>query len=362
MSEQSLKDKVAHLRRPESYPESTHGVEAIETHMSWVFLTDRHAYKLKKPILYDRLDFSTLERRRFYCQEEVRLNRRLAATVYLGTPALTQDARGALALGGTGRPVEWLVQMRRLPERRTLDHLLSRRPVSRAEIAPVARRLADFYAHAPRVAITAADLRARLKEGVREDRRELERPEFELPRDRVRTAAAGLLEFLERHDACFEERVRDGRIVEGHGDLRPEHIYLTPEPAVVDCLEFCRELRELDPLDDLAFLALECEMLGQPDVGRGFLEIYEGQTGDRICPPLVRFYRVYRCLRRAKIAAWHLEDPTTRDPERFARKAARYLELAEPAAAEPTPRPRGGGSRLEDHTLTTPTTGAPRER
>ncbi len=129
MTEPSLADKVAHLRRPESYPGRPQRVEAIETHMSWVFLTDRHAYKLKKPIRYDRLDFSTPERRRFYCQEEVRLNRRLAASVYLGTPALTRDARGALTLGGTGRPVEWLVHMRRLPEHLTLEHLLSRRPV-----------------------------------------------------------------------------------------------------------------------------------------------------------------------------------------------------------------------------------------
>ncbi len=345
MSEPSLTDKVAHLRRANSYRERPHRVETIETHMSWVFLTDRHAYKLKKPIVYDRLDFSTLERRRFYCQEEVRLNRRLAPSVYLGTPALTQDTSGALTLGGTGRPVEWLVQMRRLPEQRTLDHLLSRRPVGREEIVPVAHRIADFYARAPRISITGAELRARLEAGVREDRRELHRPEFELPRDRVGAAAAGLLEFLEGHAEVLEARVREGRIVEGHGDLRPEHIYLTPEPAVVDCLEFCRELRELDPLDDLAFLALECEMLGQPDVGREFLDVYEDVTGDRIRPSLVRFYRVYRCLRRAKIAAWHLEDPTTRDPERFARKAARYLELAAAAAAEPTP-----------------TTGAARER
>ena len=125
--------------------------------------------------------------------------------------------------------------------------------------------------------------------------------------------------------------VREGRIVEGHGDLRPEHIYLSAEPAVVDCLEFCRELRELDPLDDLAFLALECELLGQPDVGRWFLEIYERLTSDRLCWPLVRFYRGYRILRRAKIAAWHLEDPAAPDPARFAAKATRYLELAEPA-------------------------------
>jgi aminoglycoside phosphotransferase family enzyme len=331
MIDPPLGEKVAHLCRPEGYPELPARVEAIETHMSWVFLTDRFAYKLKKPVRYDRLDFTTLSLRRFYCEEEVRLNRRLAAAVYVGTLALTQDDSGALSLGGAGRPVEWLVQMRRLPEPRRLDHILSRRLVEREEVTTVAHRLADFYAHAHHVAVTGADFRARLTEGIREDRRELERPEFGLPTGRVRAAAANLLDFLEKHGACFEARVREGRIVEGHGDLRPEHIYLSAEPAVVDCLEFCRELRELDPLDDLAFLALECELLGQPDVGRWFLEIYERLSGDRLCWPLVRFYRGYRILRRAKIAAWHLEDPAAPDPARFAAKATRYLELAEPA-------------------------------
>jgi aminoglycoside phosphotransferase family enzyme len=331
MIDPSLGEKVAHLRRPDSYPELPARIEAIETHMSWVFLSDRFAYKLKKPIRYDRLDFTTLGLRRFYCEEEVRLNRRLAATIYEGTLALTQQDSGELSLEGAGRPVEWLVQMRRLPEARRLDHILSRRVVEREEVTPVAHRLADFYARAPQVAVTADDLRARLAEGVREDRRELLRPEFGLPTGQVRATAASLLDFLEDHGACFEARVREERIVEGHGDLRPEHIYLTAEPAVVDCLEFCRELRELDPLDDLAFLALECEFLGQPAVGRWFLEIYEGLTDDRLCWPLVRFYRGYRILRRAKIAAWHLEDPATPDHARFAAKATRYLELAERA-------------------------------
>ena len=140
--------------------------------------------------------------------------------------------------------------------------------------------------------------------------------------------------FLEKNAKCFSERIRDGRIVEGHGDLRPEHICLTPKPIVIDCLEFCQELRELDPADELAFLALECERLNQPCVGDWFRKAYEQKTGDRIPPPLLAFYRAYRILRRAKIAAWHLREPAIRDPARFAAKARRYLELANPSPTE----------------------------
>ncbi len=305
-------------------------VDAIETHMSWVFLTDRFAYKLKKPIRYDRLDFTTLRLRRFYCEEEVRLNRRLAANVYEGTVALNQDATGALVLGDSGTPVDWLVHMDRLPEERSLEYILARSAVQKEDLRTVALRLADFYVHARRVPITSQELRTRLRQGVIADQRKLLLPEFGLARERVEATASSLLEFLERHPETFEARVRDGRIVEGHGDLRPEHIYLTPEPAIVDCLEFCSELRELDPADELAFLMLECERLGQPRVGEWFRDLYEEHTGDVLPEPLLDFYRQYRALRRAKIAAWHLQEPMAREQERFLAKAQRYLELARP--------------------------------
>jgi aminoglycoside phosphotransferase family enzyme len=325
-----LEAKVAYLRRPETYPERPTQVDSIETHMSWLFLTDRFVYKLKKPIRYDRLDFTTLSLRRFYCEEEVRLNRRLAETVYRGTVALTREEGGALALNGAGQPVDWLVHMRRLPESRMLDWILARRVVEEDEVRAVALRLAEFYANARRISISTAEFCKRLEEGIHDDRHELSRPEFGLPRERVEAIASNLLAFLAKNTELFEERVRMGRIVEGHGDLRPEHICLTPEPVVIDCLEFCQELREQDPADELAFLALECERLGQPRVGDWFLGAYEERAGDRPSRPLLEFYRTYRILRRAKIAAWHLSEPTTRDRERYAARARRYLEFARP--------------------------------
>ena len=320
--------KVAFLRRVEAYPETPNSVEVVETHMSWVFLTDRYAYKLKKPVRFDSLDFSTVELRRRDGEEEVRLNRRLAPEVYLGTLALAADERGALSLGGEGEVVDWLVWMLRLPADRMLDARIFSGTLREAEVRPAALRLARFFAGAAPVELDAAEYRRRLAEGVEADRRALSRAAFGLPGERVAALARAAQGCLERHAALFERRVAERRIVEGHGDLRPEHVCLTPEPVIIDCLEFSRELRLLDPADELAFLALECERLGAPAVGGWFLNAYTELTGDAPPPLLLRFHRTYRALRRAKIAVWHLEDPDVREPARWVARARRYLELA----------------------------------
>jgi aminoglycoside phosphotransferase family enzyme len=323
-----IEAKVAFLRRPEAYAENPRSVEVVETHMSWVFLTERHAYKLKKPVRYDSLDFSRLELRRKDCEAELVLNRRLTRDVYLGALALTLDPAEGFALGGRGEAVDWLVHMRRLPADRMLDELIRRGRIEEADVRPAALRLARFFATARPVDLAAAEYRKRLEEGTRSDRDQLCRPEFRLPRERVVRIAAAQLERLARHSGLFDRRVDEGRIIEGHGDLRPEHVCLTPEPAIIDCLEFSRDLRLLDPADELAFLGLECERLGSAAVGRWFLRTYAEVAGEDPPEPLLRFHRTYRALRRAKIAVWHLEDPSVRDPDKWCERARRYLELA----------------------------------
>jgi aminoglycoside phosphotransferase family enzyme len=328
-----IEAEVSFLGRPQSYPEAPRVVEIVETHMSWVFLTDRHAYKLKKPVRTDDLDFSTPELRRRNCQEEVRLNRRLARDVYLGVVALRFDPARGLGLGGAGEPVDWLVWMRRLPAARMLDELIRRGTIEEPDVRPAALALARFYAGSKPSELTAPAYRRRLEAGVRSDRHELCRPEFDLPGDRVRAVADGQLAFLEHRADVFDQRVREGRIVEGHGDLRPEHICLVPDPAIIDCLEFSRELRIADPADELAFLALECERLGRPVVGRWFLNAYGEATADEPPQELLGFHRSYRALRRATIAAWHLQDPSVRDRGKWRERAREYLELVAPGPA-----------------------------
>lgn len=325
----SLADKVAFLKQPGSYPALTLGVEAVETHISWVFLTDAFAYKLKKPVRYEYLDFSIPEARRLDCEEELRLNRRLAAEVYLAVAPLMLGPDGSLNLRGQGRPVDWLVQMRRLPAERMLDALIRQRAVTEGEVRGLARKLAAFYAGSVQERMSAEAYRQRLAGEIAKNLEELSRPEFRLPTERLVRIAEAQSAFLQRQPALLDARVAQGRIVEGHGDLRPQHVCLTPEPVVIDCLEFKRDFRILDPLDELGYLALECERLGMPEIGPWLLSAYGEASGDRWPAPLLHFYQSCRASLRAKLAIWHLLDDGRHPPEKWIRATHEYLDLAE---------------------------------
>jgi aminoglycoside phosphotransferase family enzyme len=324
----SLEAKLGLLGRPDAYPEAPSRVEAVETHMSWVFLTDTHAYKLKKPVRYDYLDFSTVEARRLDCEAEVRLNRRLAAEVYLGVIPLVLDAAGRLSLGGAGETVDWLVRMQRLPADRMLDHLLRNGAVEQPEIVQLAHRLARFYAELPAEPLAPETYRQSLAGRIEDNLRELGSPEFGLPRDVPAGLARFQLDFLQRHAELFDQRVQAGRIVEGHGDLRPEHVCLLAQPVVIDCLEFNREFRILDPADELGYLAMECERLHAPHVARWLLDGYGEASGDVPPEALLHFYQSCRATLRAKLALWHLRDDGRHPPGKWVAAARAYLELA----------------------------------
>ncbi|NNG05824.1 MAG: hypothetical protein HKM95_17215 [Inquilinus sp.] len=327
-----MADKVTFLCRPASYRERPARVETVETHMSWVFLTDRHAFKLKKPVRYAFLDFSTLAARHRSCREEIRLNRRLARSVYLGTVPLTLTPAGRLRLGGHGRVVDWLVKMRRLPAERMLDRVLAGGGAAAGDLPRLADFLAAFYRRAPTVRLGGARYRAMLATDIADNARELTRPPHGLERRRVAKLAAALDDFLGREAALFDARAVERRIVEGHGDLRPEHICLGPPLAVIDCLEFNRAFRLVDPIDELSFLALECEHLGAEEAGRAILDGYFRKSGDGADKRLIAFHMSRRALLRAKLALWHLAD-RRRDAEGWRRRALAYLRLAELHAA-----------------------------
>jgi aminoglycoside phosphotransferase family enzyme len=323
-----LRAKVDFLLRPESYLERPERVEAKETHMSWVFLTDSHAYKLKKPVRFSYLDYSTIDLRRYNCEEEVRLNRRLAADVYLGTVPIVVDTAGDLQIGGTGRVIDWLVKMRRLPAEGTLEHAIDERRVVEADVRRVAVTLANFYRTAPRVLMEPAAYRRRFELDVDANRCELLRPDFALPRGVVEEIAAAQRHFLATQQDHFDRRVLRGRIVEGHGDLRPEHVYLGETPVVTDCLEFNRDFRLVDPVDEISYLAMECERGGAARVGMWLLDAYANAAGDDPPAALVEFYKSFRALLRAKIAIWHLNEPKAPNPEKWRSRAKAYIELA----------------------------------
>ena len=207
----TLQAKLAFLKRPAAYPEATSRVDAIETHMSWVFLTDTHAYKLKKPVRYDYLDFSTIGARRLDSEMEVRLNRRLAEEVYLGVIPLVCDATGAMGLGGAGETIDWLVRMRRLPADRMLDHLARNGTVKQTEIVELARLLARFYAALPAELIAPEAYRQLLAGRIEDNLRTFVSPEFGLPKNPPTALAQFQLDFLKRHAGLLDRRVQAGR-------------------------------------------------------------------------------------------------------------------------------------------------------
>jgi aminoglycoside phosphotransferase family enzyme len=322
-----IEEKVAFLSRPEVYPDPTRRVETKETRLSWVFLTDTQAWKLKKPVRYDYLDFSAPDARRRNCEEEVRLNRFLAPDVYLGVQSLTLDADGGLRLAEKGEPIDWLVRMRRLPADRMLDRAIADRTVNSVETRKVGQLLSRFYLQTPPVAMTPSEYRRRLSADTLANQQELAKPEYALPDELMESIIRAQLEFLRQEPGLFDDRVRTGKIIEAHGDLRPEHICLENEPVIIDRLEFNREFRVLDSLSDLAFLALECERLGAPWVSDLILDTYRDETGDRPPERLLAFYKSYHACLRAKIAVWRLKDRGVLDWQKWTGRARQYLRL-----------------------------------
>ncbi|MFA6986042.1 MAG: hypothetical protein WC213_07535 [Arenimonas sp.] len=321
----SLAAEVAFLRKPESYPDSAARVDAIETHMSWLFLTERHAYKLKKPFRRNGIDYSTPAMRRLNCRRELRLNRRLAEDVYLDVLALTVDGAGRMAIAGKGRPIDWLVRMRRLPIALTLESGLQAGTVDAGTARRIMSRLVPFFASAPRIRVTPTAYRRRQAKLISEAAVELERPEFCLAATEISSLSALLDHFVAERGELLDARARAGYFAEGHGDLRPEHIYLTSPATIIDCIEFDRDLRLHDPVEELAFLAMECDRSGRPELDAWIFAAYRELAGDDPPRALIDYYKALNAFRRARIAIWHLEDPDTGPPQQWIIRANDYL-------------------------------------
>lgn len=326
-AEPSLAGKVAFLSRPDAYGVSIGQVSCRETHMSWVFLAGSRAFKLKKPVRFAYLDFSTLARREAACRAELQLNRRLAADVYLGVVPLLR-APGGLAIGGPGIAADWLVVMRRLDEAGTLERRILDRRLSAQDLDRLVATLAAFYRHAGAVHVAPSRHIMDWHRALTDNRRVLFDPRLRLPQGLVRRVDSAQSRFLQQRRELFASRARSGRIVDGHGDLRPEHIWLDDPIRIIDCLEFNPKLRAIDPLDEAAFLCVECDRLGAPWAADYIRRRVLRGWDDGPAEALFRFYRCYRAALRARLAAAHLVEPSPRTPEKWLPHALAYLRIA----------------------------------
>lgn len=323
----TLAEKIAFLSQPSVYPHAVDQVEAKETHMSWVFLASDRAYKLKKPVRFSYLDFSTIERRAAACRAELGLNRRLAPDVYLEVVPLTID-RGRLAIGGTGEPTDWLVVMRRLDPACMLDQRLFNRRILPADVDRVAETLVHFYRGVRQVFPNPATYLLRWRRAVALNRRILMDRRLGLPEGAVRIVDSAQCDFLRRFSPLLTARIRGGYIRDGHGDLRPEHVWIGERVSIIDALEFSSELRAIDSLEEIAALSVECDALDAGWVGRRIQQRLQS-TVERGAPlALYRFYRCYRASLRARLSIAHLLDESPRTPERWRPQANVFLHIA----------------------------------
>ena len=301
--------KLACLSRPASYPERPVRVEVLETHMSWVFLTDRFVYKMKKPVYLPPLDLTSLEKRHRNCLSELRLNRRLARGVYLGVLPLTLDGPRRLLIDGEGEAVEWLVRMRRLPARLMLDARLHRGKLTADEVHRFMKPLLRFYARSAPAMAEPLAYQGKLAAGIDDVAAGLFEPGLAADADRVAAIQRALHAATGALGELLSARVMQGSIIEAHGDLRPEHVCLSHPPVMIDCLEFSYELRVQDVADELAFLSLECECLGADFVGDVIFAELERVLGDRPPPAVIHYYKAARAFLRARLCYWHLHEP-----------------------------------------------------
>jgi aminoglycoside phosphotransferase family enzyme/predicted kinase len=330
------------LLDPAIYPEPTTTVEVRETHISLVFLTDRYAYKIKKPVNLGFLDFSTLDQRRFYCEQELTLNRRLSSGVYLEVVALHQDHQHC-TFADHGQVVDYALKMRRLPPDRSLETLLQRDEATPEMIQALARRMVTFHTDHPLPASSEAfgtlervkaDWEENFAQTADSIGRLLSRPTYVQIQQAVTTLTA-------RHAAWFAQRVQDGRIRDCHGDLRAEHIYFEPgQMQIIDCIEFNQRFRFIDVTSEVAFLAVDLERLGAPAMAHRFVRAYVHHSADVSMYRLLDFYRCYRAYVRGKVTSILLQAaPPPERSSQLQRRAESYFRLAAHYAERIT-RPR----------------------
>ena len=293
---------------------------------------------MKKPVDFGFLDYSTLSRRKYFCNEEVRLNSRLCADAYIGVEKIVATPQG-LRVGGTGRAVEYAVVMRRLPARRMLDHLIRADQVGEALVERVAQRIATFHASAER---SPEIERFGSIDSVRDNWQE----NFDQIQPYIgRTISAGQLrmvrgyveEFLDQNAELFRQRQLEGRIRDCHGDMRAESICVTNGLCIVDCIEFSARLRCGDTASEVAFLAMDIDARGRPDLAYWLIDRYIEASGDAGLRDLLLFYASYRAFVRGKVQSFRLDQAVANERiHRTARRRARqYLRLATSYARVP---------------------------
>jgi uncharacterized protein len=322
---------IKSLLKPSAFPERTGSVHLKQTHVSLLFITDNFVYKIKKPVDFGFLNFTTLDRRRFYCNEELLLNRRLCPDIYLDVVEVRASPHGA-AIDGEGTVIDYAVKMKRLPEERMLDRLLREGNVSPDDIVKIARTIADFHLGAERNSDIASfgSMEIISRNWLENFQQLSERAGLPVGNRNLSALSSWGINFLASNGTLFDERVSKGYIRDCDGDIHTENICLTDSVCIFDCIEFNSRFRYSDTAADIAFLLMDLDFEGRSDCSALLLSEYMDATKDETIQGVLDFYRVYRAVVRGKVESFRMLDPELPETDRQSAgdRARRYFRLA----------------------------------
>lgn len=318
------------MLKPQTYPETTGKIDLIQTHISFVFLTEKYVYKVKKPVNFGFLDFSTLDKRKLYCEKELQLNRRLCPDIYL--EVVTINKSKALKIKGEGEAVEYALKMKRLPQECIMTQLLQEGKVDKKAIDEIALIAAKFHSEAQTNAeITEVGgikaVRFNWDENFAQTTKyidqTLSKADYIFMQDKINS-------FMNANKALFEARMADGHVRDCHGDLHSGNIFITPKICIFDAIEFNDRFRYSDTSADVAFLAMDLDYQNRSDLADYFIAQYQKYSKDPQLQTLLPFYKCYRAYVRGKVISFRLDDPNIKgeDKQTAIKDASAYFKLA----------------------------------
>ena len=319
------------LLTPEIYPDRPKEVGFFETHISLLFFTGNRVYKVKKPVDFGFLDFTSLEKRKYFCEQEVTLNRRLSPKIYLGVVKITQDGKQIL-LNGNGEVVEYAVEMKQIPEELLMDKLLEKGQVTSKMIEAISEKLAHFYFNAATSDFIKSFAKPdRVKQDTDENFAQTKKYiDLTISRDVYLEIQKRTNDFFKTQVEIFYRRIAEDRIRDCHGDLRLEHIFWGDEISIFDCIEFNERFRYTDAAADMAFLAMDFDYHGREDLSKDLIQTYIKKSGDQDLMKVLNFYKCYRAYVRGKVESFRLDDPYIPEVEKkkALKRAQEYFKLA----------------------------------
>jgi len=324
------KQVVKALMKPEAYDEEPGQIELVQTHISFVFLTSNFAYKVKKAVDLGFLDFTTLEKRRFFCEKELELNRRLCKDMYLEVVPINRS--NAIKIKGAGETVEYAVKMKRISEEKMLSKLFEENKVDDRLVDRIAKIIADFHSKAETnrrisefgsLAIIETNWKENFEQTEEYVGKTISMKDFKLIHERVE-------DFMKENVSLFEKRMAEGRVRDCHGDIHSGNIFVTDGIYIFDAIEFNERFRYSDVAADMAFLAMDLDFRERTALSNFFVERYVEYSGDQELMRFLPFYKCYRAYVRGKVVSFKLKDPNVGREEKAAAKkeAKTYFKLA----------------------------------